>query len=82
MMIQIRQKKSITPSLTAGLHAPAAHCPLHTFLTRIPGARINLAPAAADLFENQIAVGVKTSLHSEDFTDAVAVEIELVNKIK
>src|SRR5712691_813223 len=52
-----------------------------TQLTRVAGAGIDEAPAAINFFEDGIAVGIEASLRGKDLTDAVPIQIELIDEI-
>ncbi len=48
--------------------------------TRIANTLINLTPAAACLFKDQIAVGVKAPVCGEDFRYAITVKVYLIEE--
>ena len=52
-----------------------------TTSTCIPDHVVNLTPAAADLLENQQSVAVKAALLGEHFSQAVAVQIEMLDVV-
>src|SRR5258705_9966501 len=47
----------------------------------ITGGCVNPAPAAGALLVDRIAVSVKAVLHNEDFRDAIAIKVKLVDEV-
>src|SRR6266566_8538865 len=54
---------------------------VHWSLAQIPDRVVNLTPPPGDFLEDQIRIPVKGALYRKDLADAVAIQIEMVNKI-